>query len=310
MWFSNKKVLIIGATGKVAEAVIRVFRNDSRFNLKLLSGSIDDHYSRINGLLYYKINYTNRYNLIDVCNDFKPDVIINLAGMTDVDGCEDNRKLAWDLNVSLPSELAKISFELGCKFIHISTDYIFDGLNGPYGEHDICNPLSYYGLTKLTGETESLRWHRDIAIIRTNVVYGYSELGKGDFVSWVIDKIKNGIPLKIVSDQYSNPTLTDDIAIAILKIIEKDIFGILNVGGSQYCNRFEFANMICDVFELDSSLLSPTTTATLNQKANRPLRGGLDIRKLNGLGFNTRNVLDGLKVVKGYIDGTYIHTNS
>jgi dTDP-4-dehydrorhamnose reductase len=310
LWFNDKKVLIVGATGKIAEAVIRVFRNDSRFNLKLLSGSIEDGYSRINGLLYHKINYTHLYNLMDMCSDFKPDIIINLAAMTDVDGCEVDKKLAWDLNVSLPSELAKISSQLGCKFIHISTDYIFDGNDGPYSEHEICNPISYYGFTKLTGETESLRWHRNTAIIRTNVVYGYSELGKGDFVSWVIDKIKNGTPLKIVNDQYSNPTLTDDIALSILKIIEKDVFGILNVGGSQYCDRYEFANTICDVFELDSSLLSPTITSTLNQKAKRPLRGGLDIRKLNGLGLNTRNVLDGLTLLKGYMDGTYIHTNS
>jgi dTDP-4-dehydrorhamnose reductase len=82
------------------------------------------------------------------------------------------------------------------------------------------------------------------------------------------------------------------------------VFGILNVGGSQYCDRYEFANTICDVFELDSSLLSPTITSTLNQKAKRPLRGGLDIRKLNGLGLNTRNVLDGLTLLKGYMDGT------
>lgn len=306
--FTSKNILIVGATGKVAEAVIRLFRRDSSINLKLFSGSIPNGIANINGMIYYKVDYFNYNEFYEICNGFKPDVIINLAAMTNVDGCEDELILAWQLNVNLPQHLAELSSTFGAKFIHISTDYIFDGQDGPYGENDICNPISQYGKTKLLGEFEAFK-HKNTAILRTNVVYGYSEQGKSDFVTWVISKGTNKESFNIVDDQYSNPTFTDDIARTINRVIETDFTGILNVGGYDYCSRIEFTNTICDVFGLDKNLIKPISTQSLNQKAQRPLKGGLKIDKLiHQLNINPLGIREGLEVLKGYMN-EYNKTN-
>lgn len=300
--FTTKNILIIGATGKVAEAVIRLFRKDESVRLKLFSGSIPNVITNMNGMQYYKVDYFNYNDFYQICNGFKPDVIINLAAMTNVDACEDDLVLAWSLNVDLPKHLAELSSTFDAKFIHISTDYIFDGHDGPYNEHDICNPLSQYGKTKLLGEFEALK-HKNTAILRTNVVYGYSEQGKSDFVTWVIDKGTNNESFNIVDDQYSNPTFTDDIARAINRVIEKDFTGILNVGGYDYCSRIDFTKTICDVFGLDKNLITPISTQSLNQKAPRPLKGGLKIDKLiHQLNINPLGIREGLERLKGYMN--------
>lgn len=300
--FTTKNILIIGATGKVAEAVIRLFRRDETVRLKLFSGSIPNVITNMNGMQYYKVDYFNYNDFYQICNGFKPDVIINLAAMTNVDACEDDLVLAWSLNVDLPKHLAELSSTFDAKFIHISTDYIFDGHDGPYNEHDICNPISQYGKTKLLGEFEALK-HKNTTILRTNVVYGYSEQGKSDFVTWVIDKGTNNESFNIVDDQYSNPTFTDDIARAINRVIEKDFTGILNVGGYDYCSRIDFTKTICDVFGLDKNLITPISTQSLNQKAPRPLKGGLKIDKLiHQLNINPLGIREGLERLKGYMN--------
>jgi dTDP-4-dehydrorhamnose reductase len=294
-----KKIAIIGSTGKVAEAVIRLFRTDETKTLRLYSGSVENTNKFISGLRHVKIDYNDVNQIERYLRMLKPDVILNLSAMTDVDGCESNPTLAWHLNAYLPSRLSMLSKELNSKLIHISTDYVFDGLDGPYREESVCNPISKYGHTKLMGEQFVLSNCEDSIIIRTNVVYGYSESDRSDFVQWVIKMAKEGKPFNIVDDQYSNPTLTDDLAFAIDVLIRINHRGIINVGGWNYCSRIEFVKDICNVFNLDSSLVRPITTESLNQPAKRPLKGGLNIDRLKyGFGIMTSSTVDGLKNIK------------
>jgi dTDP-4-dehydrorhamnose reductase len=298
-----KKIAIIGSTGKVAEAVIRLFRTDETKTLLLYSGSVENTNKFISGLRHVKIDYNDVNQIERYLRMLKPDVILNLSAMTDVDGCESNPTLAWHLNAYLPSRLSILSKELNSKLIHISTDYVFDGLDGPYREESVCNPISKYGQTKLMGEQFVLSNCENSIVIRTNVVYGYSNSGRSDFVQWVIKMAKGGKPFNIVNDQYSNPTLTDDLAFAIDVLINIDYRGILNVGGWNYCSRIDFVKDICNVFDLDSSLVRPITTESLNQPAKRPLKGGLNIDRLKyGFGIMTSSTVDGLKILKGYMD--------
>jgi dTDP-4-dehydrorhamnose reductase len=299
-----KKIAIIGSTGKVAEAVIRLFRTDETKTLHLYSGSVENTNKFISGLRHVKIDYNDVNQIERYLRMLKPDVILNLSAMTDVDGCESNPTLAWHLNAYIPSRLAKIAKQLNSKLIHISTDYVFDGEDGPYTEYSLCNPISKYGYTKFIGDSFVLAdAEPNSLIVRTNVVYGYSEQGKSDFVQWVISKAKEGKPFNIVNDQYSNPTLTDDLAFAIDVLIRIDYRGIINVGGSNYCSRIDFVKDICNVFDLDSSLVKPITTESLNQPAKRPLKGGLNIDKLKyEIGVMTKSTVNGLKILKGYMD--------
>ena len=298
----NKNIVIVGATSRIGESLIKLL-SDNGNHLTLFAGSTDTGDVSYNNISINKIDYNDIDYLKEQILKTNPSVIINLSAMTDVDGCESNKMLTWHLNCFVPTELAKISSNINAHYIHISTDYVFDGSNGPYKETDQTNPLSTYGASKLLGEYYSFENWANTTIIRTNVVYGYSNRGKKDFVTWVIDKLRNNEPITVVDDQYSNPTLTDDIAIVISKIIDAKYFGLINVGGGEYCNRIDFVKNICKVFNLDYSLITPISTSSLKQIAKRPLKGGLEIYKLiREFNIIPHTTYDGLNILKGYMD--------
>lgn len=298
----NRSIVIVGATSKIGEPLIKLLSDNGNY-LTLFAGSINTNNVFYGNIPINKIDYNDINYLREQILKTNPSVIINLSAMTDVDGCESNKTLAWHLNCFVPTELAKISSSINAHYIHISTDYVFDGNNGPYKETDQTNPISTYGESKLLGEYYSFEKWANTTIIRTNVVYGYSKHGKKDFVSWVVDKLKNNESITVIDDQYSNPTLTDDIANVIKKVIDTEYFGVINVGGSEYCNRIQFAKTICNVFNLDHSLIKPISTSSLRQAAKRPLKGGLEIKKLvNEFNILPHNTYDGLTILKGYMD--------
>ena len=218
----------------------------------------------------------------------RPDVILNLAAMTNVDGCETDPEMAEAINVDGVKNLCK-SFD--GHFIQISTDYVFDGAEGPYGEDDGTNPISVYGQTKLAADEWLTENHVKTTILRANVVYGYTKRTKASFVKWVVDSLTDGKPIRVVDDQWNNPTWTHSIASVIKVLIETEAFDIYNYGDKGYMNRFEFAQLIAKVFELDPSLISPISTVELNQPASRPLKSGLKTEKIeSALGIVPKSV--------------------
>ena len=197
--------------------------------------------------------------------------------MTNVDGCETNPKMAEAINVGGVKNLCKI-FE--GHFIQISTDYVFDGTDGPYAEEDETNPISVYGQTKLAADKWLTNNHPKATIFRANVVYGYTKRTKASFVKWVVDSLLDGKPIRVVDDQWNNPTWTESIATVIKVLIEKEALGLYHYGDKEYMNRYEFAHLIAKVFDLDASLISPISTADLKQPAPRPLKSGLKTEKI------------------------------
>ena len=197
--------------------------------------------------------------------------------MTNVDGCETNPKMAEAINVGGVKNLCKI-FE--GHFIQISTDYVFDGTDGPYEEDDETNPISVYGQTKLAADKWLTNNHPKATIFRANVVYGYTKRTKASFVKWVVDSLLDGKPIRVVDDQWNNPTWTESIATVIKVLIEKEALGLYHYGDKEYMNRYEFAHLIAKVFDLDTSLISPISTADLKQPAPRPLKSGLKTEKI------------------------------
>ena len=209
--------------------------------------------------------------------EIRPDLILNLAAMTNVDGCETNPKMAEAINVGGVKNLCK-NFE--GHFIQISTDYVFDGTDGPYEEDGETNPISVYGQTKLAADKWLTNNHPKVTIFRANVVYGYTKRTKASFVKWVVDSLSDGKPIRVVDDQWNNPTWTESIATVIKVLIEKEALGLYHYGDKEYMNRYEFAHLIAKVFDLDASLISPISTADLKQPAPRPLKSGLKTEKI------------------------------
>jgi len=287
------RIALIGGNSKVGSAITRLFEKETDWQLHVFSSTL--LHTSSDRIIYKQIDYANSKMLKEIFFEVRPDFIINTAAMTNVDGCEENRKEAWFSNVTFVEQLARLSLIVESHLIHFSTDYVFDGAKGPYTEQDQPNPICYYGKSKLAGENAVLKSHANNTVIRTNVVYGLTTNDQSDFVQWVIKCHEANKTMNIVNDQLSNPTLTDDLALSVKRIIEKKRCGLYHIGGNSYCNRYEFALEIANIFHLDESLISPIQTHSLNQKAKRPLRGGLiNLKAHTDLGIQYSTIQEGL----------------
>lgn len=212
----------------------------------------------------------------------KPDVIINAAAYTDVDGCQSNYKLAYDVNAVGPKNLAKVCNEIDAKLIHISTDYVFNGENkNSYKESDKTDPINVYGKTKLEGEEFIKNNLNDHAIIRTSWLYG---VNGSNFVKTMLKLAESNNEISVVNDQIGSPTYTHDLAIAIFKLLEKDFLGIFNITNSGNCSWFEFAQDIFEIAKIDVEL-KPVTTDEFPTPAKRPKYSVLSNEKWKNNGF-------------------------
>ncbi len=249
--------------------------------------------------IYTKCDLLDREALKQLVTGFEPDQIINCAAYTDVDGAEDEREACWNGNVMTVENLVYAARKVNARILHMSTDYIFDGKNGPYTEDAVPNPLGFYGRSKLAAENVIKTSQLEYTIVRTMVLYGKSKNNRPDFVGWLTSQLQNNKPVNIVTDQIGNTTLNDDLALSIWDVIKQEFCGIINIAGREIVSRYSFAQTIADVFDLDASLIHPITTEELNQKAPRPLKSGLVLDKaLYELCLNLSDVRQGLQKYK------------
>jgi dTDP-4-dehydrorhamnose reductase len=296
-----KRILITGSNGLLGQKTAEVFSR-SDYPLLLTSaedGSVFDEQS----LPYRKLDITRRQDVRSVVDEFEPAVIINTAAVTDVDGCEANRESAWQVNAGGVENLAIAAKFVGATVIQISTDYVFDGRSGPYSESDRPNPLSYYGRTKLASENILKTSGIPAACIRTMVLYGNGLEVKPNFALWLVRTLSDGKQVRVVTDQIGTPTLADDVAFAILKIVELGRTGLYHVAGPDLVSRYEFAQTAARVFDLDQRLIVPVKTGSMKQAAPRPLKSGLLTLKAQiELDCKLSGPEHGLTVLKNQLD--------
>ena len=265
------RILITGAFGQLGHALQSVLSRKSNYELICTGRKIKKGQEGI------PLDIRNQVALKEIINTTAPDLLINLAAMTNVDACELNPKLAGEINVA---GLQHICDSFKGKIIHLSTDYVFDGTSGPYKEDDPLNPISIYGKTKLASEHILLEKDIKNLVIRGNVLYDYSPHTSASFLNWVVSSLKNNQEIKVVEDQFNNPTWTRSMSDIIELSIENDLEGIIHWGDSEHISRFEFAILIAKKFSLNESLIKPVLTSELNQPARRPLQSGLSTEKL------------------------------
>jgi dTDP-4-dehydrorhamnose reductase len=208
----------------------------------------------------------------------RPDLVLLCSAMTNVDGCEKDQNRAVKVNAEGPALVAEECRKAGTKLVYFSTEYVFDGVSGPYSEEDAPNPLSVYGRTKLEGEKAALALPGALSV-RTTVVYSYDAASR-NFIMQLIAARKAGAKMRVPSDQYSNPTYAPELAAAVLDLAEKGASGVFNVVGPDWLNRYEFALKACEDFGFAPDFLEPRLTAELGQAAARPLKAGLKTDKL------------------------------
>ena len=225
----------------------------------------------------------------------RPEVVYLTAALTGVDYCEDHPDEAYRINTEGTRFIAEMAAKNKARFVYYSTDYVFNGEDGPYGEDAVKTPLSIYGKTKAAAEEAIQEILNDFLIIRTTVVYGWNRASK-NFAMQVYQRLGSGSTMEVPEDQWGNPTLVDYLADASVRLAQEEVKGIIHVVGKECMPRTEFARALARAYDFDPQLIRPVPTSSLHQRALRPLRGGLRTDRLQRiLGTEAMSLDEALK---------------
>ncbi len=297
----SKSILITGSNGLLGQKLVHLLKEK---NNVIASSKGSCLISNQSDFIYHSLDITDEEAIFETFEKYRPDAVINTAAMTNVDGCEDQKELCDKINVRAVEYLSKACEQYDTHLIHISTDFIFDGENGPYSEDDIANPLSYYGLSKWKSEKvlqdSSCKW----AILRTIILYGTAEnLQRNNIVLWGRKALKEGQALNIIDDQFRSPTLAEDLAQACRLVVEKQATGIYNASGKDIMSIYEMVERMADFYQCDKSQINRISSSTLNQKAKRPPKTGFLLNKIiNQLGYVPHSFEEGLALLEKQIN--------
>ena len=267
------KVFVTGGSGLVGSNIMSCFENKEC----VIVGS-HLNYPTSNTVFFDTIDINNNANF-DLFS-YDPDVIIHCGAMTNVDFAEENEENSYLHTVKSTNNLIEIAKKNNAKFIYISSDYVFNGNKGFYIESDSPDPINNYGKHKLEAERNVEDAINNFLILRITNVYGKEERNK-NFVSRLINQIKDkqNIHLSLPFDQYATPINASDIARALWVLIENNSKGIYHLASTDYLNRCQLAEKIFKHFDYDNFLINRLETKSLQQKALRPLLGGMSASK-------------------------------
>ena len=297
-----KRILITGANGLLGQKLVGLLAQQADVDL-IATARGENRLPISASYTYRQMDITDRQQVFDVITDVRPDAVIHGAAMTDVDKCELDKEACWAQNVTATESIVVACEATGAFLCHVSTDFIFDGKDGPYSEEAEGNPISFYGWSKYAAErvvmSSSLQW----AIARTVLVYGIAhDMSRSNIILWVKKSLEDGKIIKVVTDQFRSPTLAEDLATGCALIAKKQATGIFNISGKEVLTPHEMAIQTADYFGLDKSLITEATAATFTQTARRPPRTGFIIDKAQReLGYEPRSFLEGIAVLAGQL---------
>jgi dTDP-4-dehydrorhamnose reductase len=262
------KAFIVGASGLVGSNCLHHFTAQGWE----VMGSYFSYAQE--GLVYYNTLEPAHEMNFDICG-WKPDVIVHCGALTHVDYCETHPDESYTQTVQSTKNLVQVAKDCGARLVYLSTDYVFDGADGPYLEDAPLNPLSIYGEHKLEAEQAVLNEAPRPLVLWVTNVYGDEARGK-NFIARIIQQAKDGakLTLKLPYDQYANPTNAADIAGAMYLLLRDGHEGVYHIGGTDYMNRVSLALRVLKYFPNAQYDLQPMSTDALQQPAKRPLLGG------------------------------------
>ncbi len=269
---NRQKVLLIGGGGLLGSALYRVCSSCPACQV---TGTCRD--GSIPGL--FSCDLEKPGEAAGLIALLKPETVFLTAALTHVDYCETHPEKARRVNVGGVEEVVRACEKLHAKLVFLSSEYIFDGKDGPYDEEAPAAPLNVYGRTKLQGEKIIQSSLAEFLIIRTTVLYGWAPETK-NYLHQVVNRLKAGKTIKAPADQISNPTYHWELAWIIHRLHHLKATGVFNCVGRERLSRAEFARKIARAFSLPAELILEVPTAFLGQKANRPLNAGLRTEKL------------------------------
>jgi dTDP-4-dehydrorhamnose reductase len=304
------KILITGSNGLLGQKLVYKLRNKPYVTC-IATARGNNRLAKQDGYSYETLDITNNENVNQVFAKYLPDVVINTAAMTNVDACETEKEACWAMNVTAVEYQVKALEKLknntpnyNPHFIHLSTDFIFDGTHGPLDENETPNPLSYYAESKLAAEKIVQASSLDWAIARTVLVFGIVDnMSRSNIVLWVKSNLEQGKVINVVDDQFRTPTLAEDLADGCILIAQKRAKGIYNISGKDFYSILELANVVADYYKLDKTLIKPSKSADIKQPAKRPPITGFIIDKAKKeLGYNPHSFTEGIKILEEQIN--------
>ena len=298
-----KKILVTGSNGLLGQKLIEKLSKNE--NIEVIATARGENRLPFGeNYRFISLDITKKEEVDTVFDTEKPDVVIHTAAMTNVDQCETEKDACWDLNVKAVEYLLASSKKHNSFFVHLSTDFIFDGKEGPYDEQAEANPLSFYGWSKYAAEKLVINSDVKWAIARTVLVYGIAhDMSRTNIILWVKNSLEQGKSINVVNDQWRTPTLAEDLADGCILIAQKEAEGIFNISGKDLLNPFQMAIMTADYFNLDKSLITEVDGTKFTQPAKRPAKTGFILDKpIEILGYNPKTFQEGIAFVAEQIE--------
>ncbi|HEX8546496.1 MAG TPA: SDR family oxidoreductase [Cytophagaceae bacterium] len=294
----KKKVLLTGSNGLLGQKLVQLLSEDENYSL-IATGRGSNRLPDEEGYTFESLDITNKEEVESIVRKHKPEYIIHTAAMTNVDQCESEKEDCWKQNVDAVQYLVDASEKNKSHLIHLSTDFIFDGKEGPYDEKAKAKPLSYYGESKLAAEKIVIKSKTKWAIARTVLVYGIAhDMSRSNIILWVKKSLEDGKQIQVVNDQWRTPTLAEDLAMGCYLIMENQATGIFNISGKDFMSPYEMAIQTANYFKLDKSLIVKTDSTKFTQPAQRPPRTGFIIDKaINDLGYDPHSFEEGIQLL-------------
>ncbi|MDN3668697.1 SDR family oxidoreductase [Echinicola jeungdonensis] len=296
----NKPNLIItGANGLLGQKLVKNLLEKDKFHVIATGRGKCRLPHSWKGYTYCSMDITKAGDVQEVFDQYKPEILIHGAAMTNVDQCESEKGACYLQNVEAIKHLVKACEQHQTYMVHLSTDFIFDGADGPYTEEAKPNPINYYGETKLQAEqiieSSNISW----GIARTVLVYGIShDMSRSNIILWVKKSLEEGKTLQLVNDQLRTPTLAEDLAEGCILMAEKKAKGIFNISGKDLLTPYQMAIQTAEFFKLDISKIQKVDSSTFTQVAKRPLKTGFSIEKAKDqLKFKPKSFKEGIAIL-------------
>lgn len=291
-----KNILIIGANGFTGRRIL----NDLSINpiYHVTGCSLRDDICPGKDYRFVRTDIRDENEVRKLFKECRPDIVINTSALSVPDYCETHHAEAEATNVTAVETIAHVCEQYGSRFIHLSTDFVFDGKSTRlYKEEDEAIPVNYYGVTKLKAEKIIASICSNYAIVRVVVVYGKALPGQhGNILQLVANRLRNGETIRVVSDQWRTPTFVGDISVGVEKLMFHTANGIYHICGSECLTIAEIAYRVADFLKLDRSLIEPVTTEEMKEVTPRPRFSGLSIEKAKAeIGYTPRTLEEGME---------------
>ena len=290
-----KRILVTGVSGFLGRYVVSSLQGRCQ-----ALGTYRRQATDVDGCELVCLDVAEAAGVASVCRAFRPDVVVHTAALGDVDACERHPEEAYRVNVQGAACVAQAAREVSARLIHISTDQVYDGVKGHYGDDDAAHPLMVYGHTKLEGERRAAAICREAVTLRLALMYGWGTPSRLNFVDWLEERLRAGQEVPVFVDQYRTPLYVAQAAEAIARLVDApEVYGRFNLGGGERITRYAFGLKFCEVFGFPTALLMPIEMSSVGGIAARPRDCSMNSSRLNArLHMRPLMVEEGLLIMR------------